>query len=272
MIPTLLQFFPEDFDGRRLRYFEPFVGGGALAIALGDPGHPFHVSGQNLVLNDSNPDLVLAYSAVRDQPEELMNLLDRLSSRRDRQEYETIRALVPTSSLERAARFIYLNRTCFNGLWRVNSRGEFNVPYGRLKNPLIYERENILALAARFSGTNISCLDFEEAVVLASEGDLVYFDPPYIPLTPTASFSQYAKAGFSVGDQMRLAKVIERLIRRGVRVLLSNSSAPKTYELFGELLDLHDVIAKRSISARPTGRAAVVEVIGTSIRPLCGDS
>lgn len=268
IVPSLLRFFPPGFDGRARRFFEPFVGGGALAIALGDPAHPYYVPGENLFINDANPDLILAYKALRDHMEELVEHLARLAVKKDRAAYEKVRNSMPTGTVPRAARFIYLNKTCFNGLWRVNARGAFNVPFGRLKNPTIYDEQNLHALNRRLQCATITCEDFEVAVEAAREGDLVYFDPPYIPLTLTSSFSQYAKEGFRLEDQHRLASLIGELTARGVQVLLSNSSTPLTEEIFSPVVEFRQILVKRSISASPASRASVAELIGTNFSRL----
>lgn len=263
-MPTLLSFFPDDFDGTEHRFFEPFVGGGALSIALGDPTRTNYVPGENLYINDTNPDLILAYEAIRDRLSELTRCLDAMAVRKDRVEYELVRESDPTDKIERAARFIYLNKTCFNGLWRVNAKGVFNVPFGRLRNPTIYDEKNLKALSARLHGASVTRDDFTAAVSCARRGDLIYFDPPYIPLTLTSSFSQYAKEGFSVADQRRLATLVKDLTEKGVRVVLSNSSTPLAREIFSPVLRLHEIVVNRSISANSASRSPVAELIGTN--------
>ena len=264
LVETLVCSFPTTFNGKKHRFYEPFLGGGALALALGDRRRPQFVDGRNLVVNDVNPDLVLAYLAIRDNVSLLMSELDRLSPRKNREEFERVRASKPKTDLKRAARFIYLNKTCFNGLWRVNSKGDFNVPYGKLKNPKIYDKDNLLSVSARLQSATITNTTFSAAVETANKGDLVYFDPPYIPLNSTSSFAQYAKDGFTEMDQHALAGVIQGLTDRGVFVILSNSDTPLTRNIFGAHLTLRQVTMPRTISAQASSRGAVKEIVGVN--------
>lgn len=264
MADVLIASFPKDFNPQASAFYEPFVGGGALMIRLGDLSSPFYVDGKHLYINDINPDLVITYQAIQKSPQKLMNELDRIAQKKNQKEFLMIRSWQPTTKIEKAARFIYLNKTCFNGLWRVNSSGQFNVPYGKLKNPLIYDRHNILAISNRLKGATITNLPFAQAVDSAVSGDLIYFDPPYIPLNESSSFAQYAKDGFGMMDQFALAGVIEGLTNRGVRVILSNSDTPATREVFGSILKLHQISAPRSISAKASSRGVVNELIGVN--------
>lgn len=264
LVETLICSFPEPFNGKKNKFYEPFLGGGALALALGDRRRSVFVDGRNLVVNDVNPDLILAYIAIRDDVSSLMIELDRLSIKKDREEFERVRASKPKTDLKRAARFIYLNKTCFNGLWRVNSKGDFNVPYGQLKNPKIYERENLLSISARLQGSTITNTTFTSSVDTANKGDLVYFDPPYIPINATSSFAQYAKDGFTEMDQYALAGVIQGLTDRGVYVILSNSDTPLTRAIFGDNLTLRQVSMPRNISAKVSSRGDVKEIVGVN--------
>lgn len=266
MTEILINSFPKSFDSNHSKYFEPFVGGGALMIRIGDESAPIFVAGKNVHINDINPDLILTYQAIQKSPMKLMSELEKMAIKKDESEFYKIRSLEPKNNIQRAARFIYLNKTCFNGLWRVNSDGKFNVPFGKLKNPSIFERENILAISKRLKGSTITNLPFTNAVANAKEGDLVYFDPPYIPLNETSSFSQYAKDGFGLMDQHALAGVIDGLGKRGVHVILSNSDTRETRDIFGPVLTLHQISAPRSISAKASSRGTVKEVIGLNFK------
>lgn len=266
MTDLLLESFPKSFDPKKANFFEPFVGGGALMIRLGDLSSPVYVDGKHLFINDINPDLILTYNAIQKSPTRLMKELDRIAVKKNEVEYYKIREWNPSGKIQRAARFIYLNKTCFNGLWRVNSSGQFNVPFGKLKNPLIYDRSNILSISIRLKGATITNLPFANAVEKAQAGDLVYFDPPYIPLNVSSSFAQYAKEGFGLMDQYALAGVIEGLTNRGVNVILSNSDTKETREIFGPILSLHQISAPRSISAKASSRGDVKEVIGLNFK------
>lgn len=260
----LITAFPEDFDPKKNRFFEPFLGGGALTFALGNRQSDVYVPGRNLHLNDANPDLVNAYKIIRDDVEALVSELKKFEKLNDADSFYAIRATSYTDKIQQAARFIYLNKTCFNGLWRVNSKGEFNVPFGRYKNPNILDKPNLELCSDRLQKAKISHSNFTKAVAKASEGDVVYFDPPYIPLTKTAAFSQYAKEDFGVKDQELLAHTVGELTSKGVRVLLSNSDTPLTRQIFGKQLKLRQVLVARTISANASTRKSVHEVIGTN--------
>lgn len=264
VLPHLLEKMPLDFAPGKTRVFEPFVGGGAFAFSLGIEGSKHYTPGKNLFINDVNEDLVCAYVAIRDNPKKLIEKLEEIVKTKSKAEFERIKKSSPKSSIERAARFIYLNRTCFNGLWRVNSRGEFNVPWGKLKNPLIFDEQNILNCHVRLRDATITNLDFSLALKTCKEGDFVYLDPPYIPLTPSSSFSKYAKGDFGLGNHLALAETIEKLTLRGVRVLLSNSDTKTTREIYGDVMNFQKIQVQRSISANSSSRISVGEIIGTN--------
>lgn len=260
----LIQAFPQDFDPKVNKFFEPFIGGGALMLATGNKNAEMYIPGKNLVINDSNPDLVIVYKVIKKQLPELLAELDKLSKNLSKEEFERVRSSSPNTNVARAARFIYLNKTCFNGLWRVNSSGQFNVPWGKLKNPLIYDGSNLEACRKRLTGAKITVGGFSEAVTLAKKNDLVYFDPPYLPLSASSSFSQYSKDNFGVRDHEELAETISRLTRKGVYVILSNSDTPETRRIFGKTLTLRQIMMNRSISAASHARTPVNEVLGTN--------
>ena len=262
----LIQAFPTEFDPRVNRFFEPFIGGGALMFATGNRSSDLFIPGKNVFINDSNPDLVIVYKVIKYHLPELLKVLKKLSKNLGKEEFERIRSSSPRTEIARAARFIYLNKTCFNGLWRVNSSGQFNVPWGKLVNPLIFDQENLEACSKRLIGAKISCGSFTQAVKTAKKGDLVYFDPPYLPLSPSSSFSQYAKDNFNTRDHEKLAEVISNLTDRGVSVILSNSDTPETRRIFDKLLTLRQISVNRSISAAAHARKPVNEVIGTNFQ------
>ena len=244
------------------RYFEPFIGGGALMFALGNPEFPIYIPGKNLYINDMNPELTNTYEVILDNVSSLIKELEDLSKKIDEKTFYEIRETVPRAKVARAARFIYLNKTCFNGLWRVNSKGEFNVPFGKSKNTTLYIEENLRACSKRLKGATITNLSFEDAVARARKGDLVYFDPPYIPLSASANFSAYAKEGFGVQEQQLLAGTIEKLTKKGVYVLLSNSDTTLTRKIFKKSLTLRKILMRRSISSSGSTRNSVYEVLG----------
>lgn len=272
LAPLLIETFPEEFDPIKHRYFEPFIGGGALMFALGNPDNQLTIPGENLFINDMNPELTNTYEVIRDNVSGLIKELEILSKKINEKTFYEIRSNVPRGKIARAARFIYLNKTCFNGLWRVNSKGEFNVPFGKSKNPTLFVEENLRACSKRLKGSTITNVGFEKAVSKARRGDLVYFDPPYIPLSASASFSSYAKEGFNLSDQELLAETILKLNSKGVFVLLSNSDTPLTRRIFKKTVTLRKVLMSRSISSSGATRKPVFEVLGMNYSHLRGSA
>jgi DNA adenine methylase len=248
LLPELLRHAPKTFG----RYFEPFVGGGALFFAL----RPARAT-----LSDLNDRLIRTYKSVRDNVDAVIRLLASYPHRK--RFYHSMRRIDidARSDAEVAAWFIYLNRTGYNGLYRVNSRNQFNVPFGRYKNPTICDEANLCACASALAGTELLVADFEVAVAHAKRGDFVYFDPPYVPLSATSSFTSYTSQGFGPDEQRRLHDVARALKRRGVHVLLSNSSAPLVRDLYSDGFELVEVAATRTINSKATGRGAITELI-----------
>ena len=272
LLPALLEHLPlplSDLSGGA-RYFEPFTGGGALFFALEEAGLT------RAVLNDANPELVNLYRTIQAHPEELADRLEDPIFANDRPAFETVRAwdregegLVERSDIDRAARFIYLNRTAFNGLWRVNRKGQFNVPFGRYANPGFPSREAFLEASRALAKAEVREGDFEAACQDAQAGDLVYFDPPYAPVSMTANFVGYTQGGFDDTMQRRLAAVCEALNKKGVAWMLSNSDTPYTREVFGSIPGavVHTVQAGRSINRDKTGRGKVNEILAVGPAP-----
>ncbi|WP_293364976.1 DNA adenine methylase [Phenylobacterium sp.] len=251
LVPELLARAPKTFGA----YHEPFVGGGALFFAL-RPRRAF--------LSDANPDLIAAYEAVRDRPKALAERLETLAETHaadPKSTYYQIRSERPRSGLHRAARLIYLNKTCFNGLWRVNSKGEFNVPIGDYKRPTLFDAFNLGACSTALNVATLNAEDFRRVADRAIAGDLVYFDPPYVPLSETSSFASYAAGGFGPQDQADLRDLALVLKRRGVHVLLSNSGCEEVERLYSKDFQIHKVKARRSINSKKAGRGAVVEYV-----------
>ncbi len=269
---ALIETFPNEFEPLRHKFFEPFVGGGALTFALGNIDGEIFVPGNSLLISDMNPDLINTYEVIRDSVEELIVKLKKLQRRIDDVNYYKIRAKIPVNNIDRAARFIYLNKTCYNGLWRVNRDGLFNVPFDKDKteNSSLFSQDNLYACSQRLKGASIQHQSFENAVESAKKGDLVYFDPPYIPLTPTSSFSAYSKEGFGEDDHHQLASVIHGLTQRGVFVLFSNSDTPLTRKIFKDHLILRREEMRRSISSDGTNRKNVFEILGMNYSHLHG--
>jgi DNA adenine methylase len=239
-------------------YFEPFVGGGALLFSL---------QPSKAVINDCNADVINVYKVIKDKPEKLIEALKTLKNRQKDfsliRDVDTIEIfLKDLSPVTRAARTVYLNKTCFNGLFRVNSQGHFNVPFARSKTPLICDEENIRAVSRFLKSNDISILngDFASAVSRAQKGDFVYFDPPYDPVSLTASFTDYNKEGFGREEQQRLKEVCDDLDKRGVFFLLSNSSTDFVRSLY-EPYRIVTVKAKRNINSNGQKRGEVEEVL-----------
>lgn len=247
------------------RYHEPFVGGGALFFELFRLGKLGRTQAR---LSDTNPNLIAAYQGVRDEVDAVIAMLREHEARHDRTHFYRMRTEVPATLAEKAARIIYLNRTCFNGLYRENSRGEFNVPMGRYTNPLICNERNLRAASEALKKADITLCSFEKVLGKATSGDLVYFDPPYVPLSTTANFTAYGKDGFGEADQRRLSETFDALAKRGVHVLLSNSAAPLVYDLYRTKLryTVLDVSATRNVNSKADKRGAITEALVTSRR------
>ena len=237
-------------------YHEPFVGGGAVFFAL----QPVKAR-----LSDDNGELVTAYQVIRDDVERLIRHLR--THRVEAEYFYDLRAKDPSrlDSVERASRLIYLNRTCFNGLYRVNSRGGFNVPFGRYKNPLICNEAGLRAASLALSGTAAVHAGYEAVLDQARRGDFVYFDPPYHPVSATANFTGYTAGAFGERDQRRLADVYRALHARGCKVMLSNSDTSLIHELYGDF-NVEIVAAPRLVNRDATKRGPVNEVLVRNYR------
>lgn len=256
LLQELLKAAPEQIE----TYYEPFVGGGALFFALQAEGRF-----KSAVLSDSNKELINAYIQVRDNVDGLIRALNvhqrKYRDAEDRAEYYyAIRSKRLTCSLGGAANLIFLNKTCYNGLYRVNSKGRFNVPHGRYKNPGICDEANLRAVSEALQGVNLLVADFGEATTTAGNRDFVYFDPPYVPLSETAYFTAYTSSNFSGDEQRRLAQVATWLTVRGSSVLLSNSGHSDIASLYRPpTFRLSNVHAPRSINSTAARRGAVRE-------------
>lgn len=226
----IAHFFPKSYG----RLVEPFMGGAAVFFREWARGG----LEKGAVLTDTNEELVNLYNVIRDEPDELVTKLrgmKRAHASGQESYFYDVRAWDPATltTHARAARIVYLNKTCFNGLYRVNGSGKFNVPFGRYENPNILDEENLRAAHAAFQDATIRVSDFEATARAAKKGDVVYFDPPYDPLSATSSFTSYGKDSFGRPEQVRLAETFARLSKRGVHCVLSNSDTPfirETYE------------------------------------------
>lgn len=239
-------------------YHEPFVGGGALFFELCRTGR----IGERAVLSDTNPNLVDAWLGVQQVVDEVIAELRTHAEAHGPDWYYRVRRERPAGLAARAARIIYLNKTCYNGLYRENSRGGFNVPMGRYESPAILDEENLRACAAALQVAEIRVSGFEDSLGRAEAGDLVYLDPPYAPVSATASFTAYAAGGFGEAEQRRLADLFRDLEGRGVRALLSNSDTPLTRALYGDFGErCASVVARRAVNSRADRRGAVGEIL-----------
>ena len=258
-----LGLYPSDFDSVCGRYFEPFVGGGAVFFDL----HP-----KNATISDLNSELITTYLVVRDNAEHLIESLKQHVY--DKDYFLKIRAMNPAtmSDLDVASRFIYLNRTCFNGMYRVNSKGQFNVPFGRYKNPIICDEDNLRAVSRALKDVEILNVDYKAAVSKAEAGDFVYFDPPYYPVSSTSSFTSYTKDGFAGKEQIELRDTFAELSNRGCYVMLSNSDTTFIRNIYSGLknVTITTVNAGRSINSKAAGRGKITELVITNY-PVGGD-
>jgi len=242
-------------DGYR-RYFEPFVGGGAFYFRL----HP-----RSAVLSDSNPDLINMYRCVAGHVEAVIQRLGRHRAAHGADYYYAMRERWNQpggmeADVERAAAFIYLNKTCYNGLWRVNSRGKFNVPIGRYDDPTIFDGAQLRAASRVLQRARLGTAHFADAVKDARAGDFIYFDPPYHPISDTAHFTSYTSSCFGADDQRELAEVARRLVRRGCKVLVSNSDAAFVRDLYRDFqIDVVD--CARAINSKASARGPQRELL-----------
>lgn len=238
LLKRLLPHVPERFKG----YHEPFLGGGAMYFAVRDRASGY------AHLTDLNEDLINAWAAVRNHDKDLQRLLRRYKSRDSKDFYYEQRPLQPTDPLERAARFIYLNQTSWNGLWRVNRWGEFNVPWGQRPFRGLASAD-LLTYRAALQRSHIHLADFRDALDRPKKGDFVYLDPPYLPLSDTSKFFLYTEKRFREPDLRELASCCEDLTRRGVGWMLSNRDTPLVRELFDHARII-GLTTRRSVAAQ----------------------
>ncbi|MEG5161462.1 DNA adenine methylase [Microcoleus sp. AT3-A2] len=257
-------YFPEKFT----TYYEPFLGGGAVFFYLAQQ-HP----GLQAVLTDINPELINAYRCVRDKVEELIELLfahQSEHSKNNKDYYYSVRSRSYTTDTEKAARLIYLNKTCYNGLYRENSKGEFNVPIGRYKNPNICQADLLRSVSSLLAPAQIEVRKFDEILDFAtSSEDFVYFDPPYYPLSATSNFTTYSRDNFKESEQLKLRDVFAELAERGVKVMLSNSNCDFIEKIYSDtqvfpnksLPKLLEISASRGINSNSFKRGKITELL-----------
>lgn len=253
LLPTIREFIPKEFN----TYFEPFIGAGAVL---------FDIQPSIAIINDINIELINCYQVIRDNPEELMSDLSRHKNNKDYyysiRDFDRQESYKDLSPIQRASRIIYLNKTCYNGLFRVNSEGQFNVPFGNYTNPKILNEIVIKATNTYLISNQITIFnkDFVAATKDAKKGDFVYMDPPYDPLSTTSSFTGYDLNGFDKEDQKRLNALFEKLDKKGCKVLLSNSATNFILDLYKNY-KIITVPANRSINSIASGRGKIAEVL-----------
>ncbi len=253
ILPTISKIIPKNIT----TYYEPFVGGGALL---------FYLQPSKAIINDFNNELITVYEVIRDNVEELINDLKTHINEEDY--FYKIRAIDRNkeyknlSKIKKASRVIYLNKTCYNGLYRVNNSGEFNSPFGKYKNPNIVNEITLKAVNKFLNnnGIKILNLDFEDALKGIRKGSFVYFDPPYDPLSKSSNFTGYVQGGFNEDEQIRLRNLCDKLNEKGIKFLLSNSATPFITELY-EKYEITFIKANRFVNSIPDKRGEVDEVL-----------
>lgn len=250
---------PEKFNIKTGNYFEPFVGGGAVF---------FDLLPEKSFLSDLNSELVTTYNVIKNGVDRLINSLKKYEYEKDF--FLKVRSLQPKQlpDIEIASRFIYLNRTCFNGMYRVNSKGEFNVPFGKYFNPLICDEQNLRRVSKALKNVEIKCQDYKVILKFAKKGDFVYFDPPYYPINKTSSFTTYTKEAFLDKEQIELRDTYLKLHKKGCFVMLSNSNTPFINKIYSEIvkygIKINEVLAGRAINSKGTKRGKITEVLVTN--------
>jgi DNA adenine methylase len=256
IIDEIIKYVPDSFS----TYYEPFLGGGAVL---------FELQPKKAVVNDINEELMNIYEVIKDNVDELIEGLKRHKIKNDKAYFYEIRELDRNreqynllTPVERASRIIYLNKTCYNGLFRVNKSGEFNAPFGNYKNPNIVNETTLRAVSAYFNKAKIrfTCQDFEDALKWSRKGAFVYLDPPYDPVSETASFTGYDKGGFDRNEQIRLKKTCDKLNKKGIKFLLSNSATDFIMDLYQDY-KIEVIQAKRAINSKADRRGNVDEVL-----------
>jgi DNA adenine methylase len=254
LIQQYVDYFPPTYEN----YYEPFLGGGAVF---------FYLQPNRGILTDINAELIVTYQCVRDNLEELIQRLQEHEKLHCSEYYYYVRANCGYTDVDRAARLIYLNKTCFNGLYRVNSRGLFNVPLGRYEKPNICQEE-LLRSASQALSKNIDIKEADFSYVLnyaKSSNDFVFFDPPYYPISETSYFTAYSSSSFGKQDQERLRDTCEKLASRGVKIMLCNSDCKTIIDLYTEInFRIHKIKAARSINSNIKNRGLIYELLITS--------
>jgi DNA adenine methylase len=255
LLPLILDRLPARID----TYYEPFAGGAAVFFALARAGRF-----RRAVLGDTNERLLNVYLALRDFTDEVIACLRTHAKRNNEKYFYQQRALMADggASIADAARFIYINRTCYNGLYRVNRAGAPNMPYGHLAKPRICDAEGLSSVARLLTGVEIVRCDFADLVKRAGIGDAAYFDPPYLAVSKSANFTAFQPGGFSIADQERLARTVRLCAEQGARVLLSNSDTIESRRIYGVPGNTVEVVgARRNINSAGAKRGPVGEIL-----------
>ena len=259
LLEQILPLFPREFDS----YYEPFIGGGAVFFELFSKGL---LKNKKVILSDINKELINTYNVVKNNPYELISNLENYKKQHSKEFYYKIRELDRKenynnlSNLEKATRFIYLNKTCFNGLYRVNKKGYFNTPIGSYKNPNIADGNVILSASEALQDVEILQQSFKEVLKQAKQGDFIYFDPPYYPLNETSNFTSYDSNCFLEDEQFELFEVFDKLADKKVKVIQSNSDTNFIKELYKNY-DINIVNANRFINSKGSGRGKITEIL-----------
>jgi DNA adenine methylase len=253
LLPQIARFYPP--RGSVDRYIEPFLGSGAVFFHVKAMVEP-----RRALLWDNNRELIDAFKAVQQDVDQVIRLLSQYREQHSKDFFLAMRGKTPSSLAAKAARLIYLNKTCFNGLYRVNSRGIFNVPFGRYKNPGIFNEAWLRQAAAQLAGAKIEAEDFRLLELEVKKHDFIYFDPPYHPRSKTSYFTAYTRDLFGQAEQEKLAALYRALDRKGCLLMLSNSDTPLVRELYKNF-DIREVSARRSINSRADRRGPICELV-----------
>lgn len=256
LLSQLQELLPQKIE----RYFEPFVGGGAVAFYIIQKYNP-----KEVLLSDINEELINCYKVIKENVEELILKLQFHKTHHSKEYYYNIRELKPQilSNIERASRTIYLNKTCFNGLYRVNSQNKFNVPIGSYKNPQIFSDQELKFISNLLKNVKIEVMSFEKILSFVKQGDFIYFDPPYYPLQNGKNFTTYTKERFLEEEQKKLGDVFKELNKRKCNIMLSNSDTKFIKDIYNQF-NINIVKANRMINCDATKRGKINEVIITN--------
>lgn len=255
IMPSIVKLMPTNIHD--YKYFEPFIGGGAVL---------FHLQPKNGIINDSNEELINVYEVIKNNLNDL--IVDLKTHKNTADYFYEIRALdrdegfKGLSKIKRASRVLYLNKTCYNGLYRVNNAGEFNAPFGRYKNPNIVNEPTLKAVSNYLNSNEIEILsgDYSEVLKFADKNSFIYLDPPYHPISESSNFTGYIQGGFNIYDQIELRDACDELNKKGIKFLLSNSASPFVLDQYKDY-NINIVKAKRAINSNGSKRGNIDEVL-----------